>query len=176
MSRFLCTRCGTALEEPAPGASVACPNCGRQFLAPEAPLLPEPPRRPSRHDRDEEEAWDEAPFDAAGPRGNSGVGVASFLIGLIVAVIDLLLFLFLFLVGGSGTSLQGRETVRQMGFLFNCIGLLAAFIGLGLGAAGLFQEHRRRTLAVVGVVLNGLVILVVTGALLVVVAIWRFPF
>ncbi|MCI0458538.1 MAG: Zn-ribbon domain-containing protein [Gemmataceae bacterium] len=175
MSRFPCTRCGTTLEDPAPGASVACPNCGRQFLAPE-PLPPELAPRPSRYDRDQQQAWDETPFEPAGPRGNSGVGVASFLIGLIVAVIDVLLFLFLFLVGGSGSNLQGRDTVRQLAFLFNCIGLMAAFIGLGLGAAGLFQEYRRRTLAVVGVILNGLVILLVTGALLAVVAIWRAPF
>jgi hypothetical protein len=173
MSRFPCTRCGTTLEDPAPGASVACPNCGRQFLAPE-PLPPEL-ARPSRYGR-EEQAWDEAPFERAGPRGNSGVGVASFLIGLIVAVVDVLLLLFTFLVAGGGSSPQGREAAGQLAFLFNCIGLVAAFIGLGLGAAGLFQEYRRRTLAVVGVVLNGLVILLVTGALLLVVAIRRAPF
>jgi hypothetical protein len=102
------------------------------------------------------------------------VGVASFVIGLIVVVLDLLLVAFALIAGGA--SRRAREPVAQMAFFFNCFGLLAAFIGLGLGVGGLFKEDRRRTLAVAGAVINGLVILLVTGALLVAVAVWGSPF
>jgi hypothetical protein len=99
-------------------------------------------------------------YRRASPGKQSGLGIASFTIGLIVVVIDLLLFLAVGLMAsGPGRPLRRPdELVVVIGLSF-CAGAVAALVGLCLGFAALFQEHRNKVLAIIGVVLNLLVLL-----------------
>ena len=154
MSAFQCTNCGTLMQAPAPGSSAACPNCGQLFETPRAPERP-----PRRDDR-----WDEPEADDVrygGPRHlpHSGLGIASFIIGLVVVVIILLMVLLIGVLASNRANRNTAETMGVMTGLFVCGGALASLVGLGLGMAGVFQEDRNRTFAVIGLILNGLIIL-----------------
>src|SRR5207237_120752 len=66
------------------------------------------------------------------------------------------------LPGVLASNRANRNTAETMGVmtgLFVCGGALASLVGLGLGMAGVFQEDRNRTFAVIGLILNGLIIL-----------------
>jgi hypothetical protein len=150
MSAFQCTNCGTLMQAPAPGTSGACPSCGQLF---ETPLASERPPR-----RDEPEAGD-APY--GGPRylPHSGLGIASFVIGLVVVVIVLLMVLLIGVLAANRANRNTADTMAAMTGLSICGGALASLVGLGLGMAGVIQEDRNRTFAVIGLILNGLIIL-----------------
>src|SRR5262249_44724139 len=110
-------------------------------------------------------SYDPRPYDPDRPRPHSGLGLTSFVIGLLVIVLDLLLVLVLVIVANSSQPRMGfrthpMDTWGPIALLFNCVVLLACFTGGGLGVAALFQEDRNRTFAVIGVILNGVVILI----------------
>jgi hypothetical protein len=134
------------MEAPPPGARAACPNCGQLF---ETPAAPGPSPRARRDDR-----WDEPTRPP-----HSGLGIASFIIGLIVIVLTLLVVLLSVVVQANRAHRSTADAMLGISLLFGCVGLLASVVGLGLGVAGVFQEDRNRTFAVVGIILNGLVIL-----------------
>src|SRR5262249_7980505 len=90
MSAFHCTKCGTLMQAPAPGSSGACPNCGQLLQTPAAP--DSPPRRSGRWDGPEA---DDAPYGRPRHLPHSGLGIASFIIGLVVVVIVLLMILLI---------------------------------------------------------------------------------
>src|SRR5262245_29744326 len=94
MSHFPCTRCGTAIDEPAPDRSAVCPNCGQVF-EPAAPRTAHAPRRPPGYGRDDRRL-DEG-YGARAPSlvrpPHSALGVVSTVIGTIVIVLDLLIVL-----------------------------------------------------------------------------------
>lgn len=50
--------------------------------------------------------------------------------------------------------------ILGLGFI---VGVLLSFVGLGLGIAGMVQRRRKRLFAVIGGVLNGLVVLGIIG-------------
>jgi hypothetical protein len=154
MSAFQCTKCGTLMQAPAPGTSGACPNCGQLFETPAAP-----DRLPRRDERWGEPESDDAPYARPRHRPHSGLGIASFIIGLVVVVIVLLMFLLIGVLASSRANRNTAETMGVMTGLFVCGGALASLVGLGLGLAGVFQEDRNRTFAVIGLILNGLIIL-----------------
>jgi hypothetical protein len=154
MSAFNCTKCGTLMQAPAPGSSGACPNCGQLF---ETPAVPQ--RFPRRDERWDEPEADDARYGRPRHLPHSGLGIASFIIGLVVVVIVLLMFL---LIGVVAASRANRDTAHTMGVmtgLFVCAGAVASLVGLGLGMGGVFQGDRNRTFAVIGLILNGLILL-----------------
>jgi len=154
MSVFNCTNCGTLMPAPAPGSSGACPNCGQLF---ETPAVSD---RPLRRDGrwDEPEAGD-APYGRPRHLPHSGLGIASFIIGLVVVVIVLLMILLIAVLASNRANRNTAETMGVMTGIFVCVGALASLVGLGLGMGGVFQEDRNRTFAVIGLILNGLIIL-----------------
>jgi hypothetical protein len=159
MSTFSCTRCGTIMEAPAPGTRAACPNCGQMFETPADPNEPAPPA--SRRGRDE------GGYASRPPLNHSGLGVASFIIGLVVIILTLLVIILAVVTAASSRPHRG-DAAEAMGAVVGiviCGGLVASLVGLGLGVGGLFQEDRNRTFAVIGVVLNGLIL--VAGAVVV---------
>ena len=72
----------------ASGEMAACPNCGQMFETPTDPDEPAPPA--SRRGRDERGFADAGGYGRRAPPGHSGLGVASFIIGLVVIVLVLL--------------------------------------------------------------------------------------
>jgi hypothetical protein len=180
MNEVTCPRCGMRLRAPAPGTHAACPNCGQTFDTPDDRP---PSARPARF-ADEEEPprgggqWPER--ERKGPRyadevadrlaagvPHSGLGIASFLIGLVVVLLNVLLVLIAVLMGRGRRTPEAVESVGLLLGVFFCTGVVGALVGLGLGVGGLFREDRNRTFAVVGVVLNLLVVLVATALFLI---------
>jgi hypothetical protein len=134
------------MQAPPPGTRAACPQCGQLFETPAA-LAPGP--RARRDDR-----WDEP-----SRLPHSGLGVASFIISLIVIVLTVLVVLLSVVARANRAHHSTADAMLGITLLFGCTGLLACVVGLSLGVAGVFQEDRNRTFAVVGIILNGLVIL-----------------
>jgi hypothetical protein len=149
------------METPPVGADAACPSCGQRFegFSAAPPYGAGGEGRSFRGDREGDEQ-----YFRRGPMPHSGLGVASFLIGVIVLVIDLVLLVLLVVVasGPRGLRSDAASTVGGVFGIFNCVGVLAALGGLGVGVGGIFQENRNRTFAVIGVVLNGLIVVAVT--------------
>lgn len=106
---------------------------------------------------------------------HSRMGIASFVISILVVVAILALVVGAPLVLSSTDALDPQSfdpadpqsidlsnpaiialQVIGLGFI---VGVLLSFVGFGLGVAGLIQRRRKRLFAIVGAVLNGLVIL-----------------
>lgn len=118
-------------------------------------------------DRSDERYYDEAPpyTRAARPVQQSGLGIASFIIGLGVVLIDVLMFAVIVIMAATNPARFARpgdagDLAIVIGLVF-CGGWVVSLAGLGLGIGGLCQTDRSRGLAIAGVILNSLVIVVV---------------
>lgn len=112
--------------------------------------------------RDDEEYYREARSIDRMRRGHSGLGIASFVIGLIAVVLDFIL------IAAAVISARARpigrreeESLAVLLGLMACGGVVAGIVGFCLGIAGLCQADRRKVFAILGVVFNGLVVLAV---------------
>lgn len=116
---------------------------------------------------------------------HSRMGIASFVISILVVVAILALVVGAPLVLSSTGALDAQSfdpadpqsidlpnetliALQVIGFGF-LGGVLLSFVGLGLGIAGMVQRRRRRLFAIIGTVLNGLVVLGVLALILLVV-------
>jgi hypothetical protein len=77
----------------------------------------------------------------------------------VVIVLCLLVIVLAVVMSKGRGSRDAAEAMTVMAGLVICGGAVASLVGLGLGVGGLFQEDRNRTLAVVGLILNGLVLI-----------------
>ena len=87
----------------------------------------------------------------------SGLGVASFTLSLVSIVATIALFGYVgYLEITAAGGVSGDDTVAMLiGFaIIACIAML--LVGVVLGIVALLQKERRRTLAAIGVGLNGL--------------------
>ena len=103
------------------------------------------------------------------PRRHSPVGVVSF-------VLSVMSGLALFGLVVAATVMAAREQGRVeaqpldenspqlvlIGLVF-ALSLFGAFVGLGLGVGGLFQNSHKRLFAILGLCLNGFILLAVGG-------------
>ena len=106
---------------------------------------------------------------------HSRLGIASFVIAILVvlAILALVIGGPLVISSSEGFDPQSFDPadpqsidpsdpaiialqVLGLGFI---VGVLLSFVGLGLGIAGIIQRRRKRLFAVIGAVLNGLVVL-----------------
>jgi hypothetical protein len=120
-----------------------------------APARPAPAPRPAS-----EKVLRRTPSE----RTHSGLGITSFIFGLLTFVWEGLLFVLIGIVGANsrGGLTNGAATVFGLAFL---AGALFPIFGVSMGLAGLFQSDRKRVFAILGFCLNGLIILGV-GALI----------
>jgi hypothetical protein len=93
------------------------------------------------------------PADGVVKVRHSGLGIASFVIGCVSAVLILVLMAIAGAIevstpGGMSETSPVAIVVGLLMFLF----VFLALVGLGLGIAGLFQSQRRRLFAVLGTV------------------------
>ncbi len=93
---------------------------------------------------------------------HSGLGMASFVLSLltVAGVIGFYLAVTAAVSRGVVDATNPPAGLLAAGMVF-LISVLVALVGIGLGIAGLIQKDRRRVLAVVGLVLNSLVVLTV---------------
>jgi hypothetical protein len=153
MSTFHCTRCGSLMGAPAAGTRAACPTCG-QLLATPADLDEQAAPVP-RRGRPEYSFVGEGGYGRPASVGHSVLGVASFIIGLVVLALTLLIIL-LFGIGAGSPHWDTAHSIFSLAAAIFYVGMLVCLVGVVLGVGGLFQWNRNRTLAVIGLILNGL--------------------
>ena len=101
---------------------------------------------------------------AASPvrRRHSGMGIASFVIGLIsvLSIVGVLGLAVAMNVANGGVAPDDTAPqVVMLGLLMILAGMIC-LVGLGLGIAAAMQKNRRRALGVIGICLNGPVALI----------------
>lgn len=111
-----------------------------------------------------------APPEAPAPTKQSGLGIASFIIGVasiagvIASIIMITSFIMNDLVGNGNTieiSADDLSIELMLGGLLMLGSLLLALLGLILGIVGACMRNRRKAFAIVGIVLNGLLVVIV---------------
>lgn len=122
-----------------------------------------------------------APPEVPERRGQSRMGVASFVIAVLATVVMVGGIVAVGAVGGQAVGggdpqqLTPQDLQRNLEESPGAVGVLAAaglgfvagpflfLIGLGLGIAGLFQRRRTRLFAGLGTAFNGLALLAIVG-------------
>jgi hypothetical protein len=99
---------------------------------------------------------------------HSGLGIASFLVGLLAGVGEMAVVGWAGYTGVThrGTITPDSPTAILLG-LAMLAGLGLALLGGMLGVGGLFQANRKRVFAVLGMALNALVVLAFLGLMVI---------
>ncbi|EXX91672.1 hypothetical protein BG53_08740 [Paenibacillus darwinianus] len=110
-------------------------------------------------------------------RKQSGLGIASFIIGIVcmfalIASIAIATASVMDFVSPDGTFDESMMESQGMGALMTVaivgMGSLAlSFAGLILGIIGCVQKNRRKTLAIIGLILNGLLLVGFVGLMVI---------
>lgn len=195
MIRFACPTCQKALKAPdnGVGRKVSCPRCGQWLLVPPPvqllnqtvlgqpmpdPATPPPPNpfnfESMSSGPDEEGGAVHRPLarndDAA--RKHSGLGIASFLIAMLVGGMDVILALVIAVnAAGSARGEAGLGHVAGQlvggGLAMYCMNLMSVplcLVGLGMALVGLVAHRGHNHLFTwLGLLGNGVVILGVVG-------------
>ncbi|HDZ21237.1 hypothetical protein LCGC14_0226270 [marine sediment metagenome] len=94
------------------------------------------------------------------PRKHSGVGIASFVISLVVPVAFAGLTVVIAVVATeAGENVKDKMPILASAGLGMLLVLLAPLVGLGMGIAGCCQTTRNRIFAVLGTVFNATIVL-----------------
>lgn len=99
---------------------------------------------------------------------HSGLGIASFVISLLVALgMCLLIALSSLALTAAGTSLNSELPVIGVGILM-MLTIGASLVSIGLGIGSLFEKLRRKVFGILGIVFSiltnvGLFVLVIIG-------------
>lgn len=167
---FSCPVCraDVGVSEEELGRMVSCHRCGSSFAAIQATGLAA--GLPSSPPRDFPDLSDEAPYYSA-PRKHSGLGIASFLIALLIGGLDVILALVIAvnMARSSGHKDVDRLSYQAAGgglamYCLNCMSVPLCLVGFGLGLVGLIaQRDRNHVFSWMGLLGNGIVILVVVG-------------
>jgi hypothetical protein len=119
------------------------------------------------HDYDVEDDYEE---DRAGRRAedwpHSGVGVASFIIGILVLLLGLA-GMGLAVVAAVQAQRSGHPPAAAMvGGMLIIGAVILALAGTGLGIGGVCQRHRKKVFGIIGLCINGLALLGGLGIML----------
>jgi predicted Zn finger-like uncharacterized protein len=193
-----CPDCNARLliDDAQSNGNVECPKCGRQFtLRGGASADPSPPPASSAFSDLEDRSGsrrvgdlsDEFRVSEKLERKHSGLGIASFIIALLVGGLDVILALFIVInIARSGhrhADLDDYPAYRhtseeyQRGYLMgkalsggvamiclNCMSIPLCLVGAGLGLVGLIaQRDCNQVFTWIGLMGNGIVILGVVG-------------
>ena len=100
---------------------------------------------------------------------HSGMGMASLAIGVIVGIMEMALVVIAGVMsakaGPRGMDEKAPATIALGLLLLG--GLLLALLGAALGVAGCLQPNRKRLFAILGLSINGLILLIVVGLMLI---------
>ena len=95
---------------------------------------------------------------------HSGVGIASFVIGIVSMLGVCLTFGLSFYAQSAGSQTSSSMT-SAVGFLGIC-SMVISLIGVGLGIAGVVQKVQSKVFPIIGLVLSALVLLGMCGIML----------
>jgi hypothetical protein len=95
-----------------------------------------------------------------GPLKHSGLGIVSLTLAIGGGVMMAILIFIVAVLENSRPGGLDPETPAGAALMGGfCFALLLAMIGVGLGIAGVCQSNRKTVLAILGLVLNGLILL-----------------
>jgi hypothetical protein len=97
---------------------------------------------------------------------HSGIGIASFVITCAAGLLEFVMLAyagFLETVTPGGINEDSTEAMVIGLVMFG--GLAVDLVGIGLGFAGLFQSHHRKTFPVLGIVIGAVVLIGVVGVI-----------
>lgn len=96
----------------------------------------------------------------ATPMKHSGLGIASFILSIVIAF---LIFLLLMVAGIMEATTPGGMDEESAGAmivgLFTMLFMFIDFVALGLGIAGLFHRERKKIFAILGTIFSGVTFL-----------------
>ena len=108
-------------------------------------------------DADDDDDDDEEPE-------HSGFGIASFVITCLAGLLEFAVLAYAGLLETATPEGIDEDSIQAMAIgLIMFGGLAVDLLGIGLGIAGLFQSYHRKTFAVLGVVIGGVVLIGVVG-------------
>ena len=87
---------------------------------------------------------------------HSGLGIVSFIIGVVSAVLIILVFavaVVLHVITPGGTNENSTEAAVLGYSIFATLGM--TFLGLGFGIGSLLQKTHRKTFGILGVIFSG---------------------
>jgi len=91
---------------------------------------------------------------------HSGLGIASFILSLMVGAVEFLVIMAAGIVEATTPGGMDEQSMAAILIgLFILGGLMANMAGVGLGIAGLVQRDRKRVFSTLGLVFNGTAIL-----------------
>jgi hypothetical protein len=93
---------------------------------------------------------------------HSGLGVASFVVSLIVGAIELIT-----IISAAALEVQGQMTETSVSAvvigMVILVGLFANLVGIGLGIASVAQNKAKKIFGILGLIFNGCLILLILG-------------
>ena len=102
------------------------------------------------------------------PVKHSGLGVASFVLSVLIGALDFAVFVIAGVVETSTPGGMNEESLVAVVIGLLIIGSLFANVGgIGLGIAGIIQKNRQKVFSILGVAFHTLIILGMVGLLIV---------
>jgi hypothetical protein len=149
-----CRRCGARIKVD----SVFCSKCGTpvQSAIPPQQTAPMQQTLPIQQAISMPQAT--PAYVLPEERRQSGLGVASFAIAIFSLVYFLVVFVGAGVISYNGSYSSAYSFVVILGLLI-ILGGIVLLIGLGLGIGAVAQKNRKKVFAVIGLVLNALMIL-----------------
>ena len=101
------------------------------------------------------------------PKQPNGLGMASFAIGIIDVIITLVTFVVAGIVSiRSGGDVDESSVVLMIIGLVIILCVLAGFVGIGLGVAGILVRRNNRLFAILGTVINTALVIIIIGVII----------
>lgn len=92
---------------------------------------------------------------------NSGFGIASFIMSIVVGVLLFVLFAIAGFISASTPGGMDKESAQAVIIGLSMLALLfCVFISMVLGIIGLFQKERKKLFAILGTVFSSLILMV----------------
>jgi len=114
-------------------------------------------------------AYGAYPYQPYPENKHSGMGVASFIIGLGIGLLELAMVIAAAVMESQAgpSGLDEKSPAAIILGLVLLTGLLVALLGAGLGAAACLQANRKKIFGILGILINGMILLVVVGLMVV---------
>ena len=111
-------------------------------------------------------------FAEVEPARHSGLGVASFILCLAIGLLELGTFVTAGIMGSNNPGGVDEESAAAALIGLTVLaGIFGAVVGVGLGIGGLMQRNRKKIFGILGLIMNGMIVLgvgflIVVGMLL----------
>ena len=96
---------------------------------------------------------------------HSGIGIAAFVIGILVLIMICITFAVAGGTSGMSTYSSSYDSLLTGIGLLACGTIALAVVGTVLGIVAVFQKNTRKVFGIIGLVLNALVLLAMCGIL-----------